>query len=131
MTTFSAKSNLEQYLKNIDQRYAKYAEELWANEIHSTTLLGTISLSTLLACGVRNPAHAEHIIAHSKPTGKGSVTLHNDFCDKYCICMIPSMHNQLNRHILLATWKISVISMPEAYPGCLHDHNASQHIQCR
>ncbi len=70
MTIFSSKSELEQYLSKINPSYVKYTEGLWAKEVTSTSQLGNASATSMLACGIQNPIHAEDIIAQSKPTGK-------------------------------------------------------------
>ena len=73
MTThFKDKSELEQHLRGINPKYNRYTEDLWNNEVTSTSQLANASLATLLACGVKSPVHAEDIIAQSKAAGKCS-----------------------------------------------------------
>ncbi len=74
MTSFKVESELEQYLSGINPLYVRYTEGLWANEVTSTSQLGNASVTSMLICGIRNPIHAEDIIAQSKPAGKRSST---------------------------------------------------------
>ena len=69
---FEAKQELQRYLTCINPIYAKYAENLWANEVNSNSQLGDASLTVLQACGVENLLHAGNIIAQSKAPGKQS-----------------------------------------------------------
>ena len=69
---FEAKNELQQYLSSINPIYAKYTEELWANEVNSISQLGDASLTVLQACGIENPVHAGKIIAQSRAPGKWS-----------------------------------------------------------
>ena len=70
MTHFKDKSELEQHLRGINPKYNRYTEDLWNNEVTSTSQLANASLATLLACGVKSPLHGEDIIAQSKAAGK-------------------------------------------------------------
>ena len=72
---FEAKKELQQYLACINPIYAKYSENLWANEVNSISQLGDASLTVLQACGVENPVHAGNIIAQSQAPGKQSCSL--------------------------------------------------------
>ena len=69
---FEAKKELQQYLTCINPIYAKYAENVWANEVNSISQLGDASLTVLQACGVKNPVHAGNIIAQSQAPSKQS-----------------------------------------------------------
>ena len=69
MTFFSSKRELEQYLSKINPTYVKYTDDLWAHEVTCTFQLRNASMTSILACGIQNPIHAENIIAQSKPTG--------------------------------------------------------------
>ena len=66
----SSKCELEQYLSKMNPACVTYTDGLWAMEVTSTSQLGNASITSILACGIQNPIHAEDIIAQSKPTGK-------------------------------------------------------------
>lgn len=68
--TFSSYSELVQYLSTINPTYVKYADGLWAKEVTSPSQLGNAPMTSILACGVQSPIHAEDIITLSKFTGK-------------------------------------------------------------
>ena len=79
MTVFKDISELEHYLKGINPICDKHAEDLWRNEVTSASQLGDASLSTLLACDIKNALHAEHITAQSKALGKCVLTASEQF----------------------------------------------------
>ncbi|KAA6424749.1 MAG: hypothetical protein FRX49_05416 [Trebouxia sp. A1-2] len=72
--TFSSYSELVQYLSTINPTYVKYADGLWAKEVTSPSQLGNAPMTSILACGVQSPIHAEDIITLSKFTGWESGT---------------------------------------------------------
>ena len=69
MGDFRSSEELEIFLVTASARYGKYAEPLWKNEIRSRTELANVSVTSLVAGGVSNVAHAEAIQVHVKAAG--------------------------------------------------------------
>lgn len=69
MGEFISEAELHSFLVAINPRYGKYAEALWNHEIRSSAELGNISVTTLVAFGLSNQAHAENVQAFIKQGG--------------------------------------------------------------